>query len=368
MTRFTLTLAEASDDAALRQRMAEDVMDGSIAVTFRREPRYFAGTAIQGAEAEVIKCVDSESARIVGLATRATLPAYINGQTQSLGYLCDLRVSPTIRGGTLLARGFKMLKSLHDAAPVDLYYTMILSDNHTALDVLTSGRTSLPSYQPFGEIFTPAVHLDQPRRYTFSKDLRIVKGSAITLAEIIDFVNRQYRQKQFAPVYRLQDFTGPRLSGLQRDDIYVALAGDRIVGCVACWDQSHVRQIFVENYALTHRLARPFYNFAARYTSRKPLPRKGGRLPFFYLTWIAIDGDDPIVFRELIEVVYADRRQGPWHFFMAGLHQNNPLVAVLRTFRSIAAAGKLFIVHWDDGRAAFDQLDQRIPHIEIAAL
>ena len=368
MTRYVLELADARDDAALRQRMAEDVLDGSIAVTFRREPRYFAGTAIQGAKAQVIKCVDRDSNQIVGLATRATLPAYINGEIKTLGYLCDLRASPAVRGGTLLARGYKMLKSLHDAAPVDFYYTMILSDNDVALTVLTSGRASLPSYRPYGEILTPAIHLDQSRRYTFSKHLHIVKGSALALAEIVGFVNTQYRQKQFAPVYRTADFATPRLSGLQRDDIYVALQGGRIVGCVACWDQSHVRQIWVEKYDLALRLARPFYNLAAGYTARKPLPPQGARLPFFYLAWTAIERDDPAVFRELLETIYADRRRGPWHFFIAGLHRDSPLVAPLRAFRCIASAGKLFIVHWDDGWAACEQLDQRIPHIEVGAL
>lgn len=365
---YKLELAEDSDDAALRRRMAEDVMDGRIAVTFRREPSYFDGTAIQGAGAEVIKCVDSNTRRIVGLATRATLSAYINGKESALGYLCDLRVDQSIRGGVMLARGYKMMKGLHDAAPVDLYYTMILSGNDTALNILTSGRASLPSYKAFGEVLTPAIHLDRPRRYRFSNKLRIARGTVSELGEIVRFVNEQHRRKQFAPVIHVSDVGGRRLAGLGSDDIHVAYRGEKIVGCVACWDQSHVRQIFVENLNRSLRIVRPIYNFAARHTSRKPLPRPGKRVPFFYLAWIAIENDDPTVFRELLESVYEERRNGPWHFFIAGLHASNPLAATLRHFRSIESSGQLFIVHWENGADAFERLDGRVPHIEVGAL
>jgi len=368
MNRHVFELATASDDAALRRRMAEDVLDGTIAVTFRREPEYFAGTALQGSEAQVVKCVSQPDGRIVGLFTRARAPAYINGELQTLGYLCDLRADPAVRGGTLLARGFRKLKELHDAAPLPLYYTMILDGNDIALDVLTGGRASLPHYRPLGRVLTPALHLGRPRRFRPSSALRIATANATTIDGVIEFVNRQYRKKQFAPAYQMEDLSGARLSGLRLDDIYVAYDGDRIAGCVACWDQSHIRQIFVERYDRALQLARPLYNLAANVWSRKSLPNPGEKIPFFYLAWIAVENDDKQVFRELLEHVYEARRHGPWHFFIAGLHENHPLAGELRNFRSIPSSGHLFAVHWSDGHPAFEELDARVPHIEAGAL
>ncbi|MBT8098391.1 MAG: hypothetical protein KJO82_01505, partial [Gammaproteobacteria bacterium] len=116
------------------------------------------------------------------------------------------------------------------------------------------------------------------------------------------------------------------------------------------------------------RLARPFYNLFASARSRKTLPDPGERIPFFYLAWTAIENDDRAVFRDLLEHVYAARRSGPWHFFIAGLHENHPLAAELDRFRSIPSSGHLFAVHWSDGQSAFEALDDRVPHIEAGAL
>ena len=368
MSRYEFQLAQPEDDADLRRRMAEDVLDGTIAVTFRREPDYFAGTALQGSAAEVMKCVQKPEERIVGLCTRTRVPAYINGEPQTVGYLCDLRADPSVRGGTLLARGFRKLRELHEAAPLPLYFTMILDGNDVAIDVLTSGRASLPQYRPLGRVLTPALHLDRPRRFRSTAGIRIATANATTIDGVIEFVNREFRKKQFAPAYGIDDLRGARLSGLRIEDIYVAFDGERIVGCIACWDQSHVRQVYVERYSRALKLARPFYNLFAGVSSRKALPDPGNRIPFFYLAWIAVENDDRAVFRELLEHIYAERRQGPWHFFIAGLHEDHPLAGELDRFRGILSSGHLFAVHWADGQAAFDALDGRVPHVEAGAL
>lgn len=91
MSRFDFLLAENSDDAELRQRMAEDYMPGDISLSFRREPSYFLGSQIQGEAVQVAKCIDRNSNRIIGLGCRALSLAWVNGKLQRVGYLADLR-------------------------------------------------------------------------------------------------------------------------------------------------------------------------------------------------------------------------------------------------------------------------------------
>ena len=43
----------------------------------------------------------------VGLGTRAVSAGFLNGQPAPIGYLGDLRVRDSARGGTLLARGYR---------------------------------------------------------------------------------------------------------------------------------------------------------------------------------------------------------------------------------------------------------------------
>ena len=55
-------------------------------------------------------------------------------------------------------------------------------------------------------------------------------------------------------------------------------------------------------------------------------------------------------------------------FFMAGLHERDPLLPVLRQWRALSYTSRLYVVHWPDGRAVFEQLDQRPPYLELGSL
>ena len=105
MSRFEFSLAGPADDLQLRARMAADSMEGSITVSFRREPSYFAGCRLQGDATQVVKCVDTIAGRIVGLGSRSTALAFVGGQRVRIGYLSDLRLTPELRRGLLVARG-----------------------------------------------------------------------------------------------------------------------------------------------------------------------------------------------------------------------------------------------------------------------
>lgn len=371
MTRYTFALADpesASDDAQLRRRMAADWMDGSIALSFRREPSYFAGCRVQGESVQVVKCTDSQSGEIVGMGSRALRRLYVNGVPQQMGYLADLRGQPAVRNGTLLARGYKFLRQLHDAAPVPLYYSVILDGNQAAMRALVGGRAGLPQYRDFGLVRTPAIHLDLPRRALELPGITIERTAHARRDELTAFLSRWQSQKQLAPCWTAADFGSPRLLGLDPSDFYLAIRRERIVGCVAAWDQRAFRQTHVERYSGMLARMRPFYNALATVTPLKRLPAPGSSVPYFYLSLIAIEENDPAIFRVLLRTVYRDRRRGPWHYFIAGLHERDPLAAELAEYRRIETAGRLFIVHYPDGADALARLDDRIPYVEMAAV
>ena len=101
--RFAITLAERGDDAELRALLRDNPMDGSMQVTFEREPDFFASCPIRGSFHQVGVGRDLESGRIVGLGTRSIADAFVNGRSVPFGWLSDLRLEPACRGGTLVA-------------------------------------------------------------------------------------------------------------------------------------------------------------------------------------------------------------------------------------------------------------------------
>jgi hypothetical protein len=61
-------------------------------------------------------------------------------------------------------------------------------------------------------------------------------------------------------------------------------------------------------------------------------------------------------------------RRGPWSFAIAALHEADPLAAVLAEFRAIAAAGRLFVVHYPEAALAVDLVAPRVPCLEAGCL
>lgn len=368
MSRYQFQLAEPADDFELRQRMAEDWMPGNITVSFRRDPNYFIGGRVQGDQVEVIKCTDILQNRIIGLGSRAMRDVWLNGRCQRGAYLSDLRAHPDYRNGTLLGRGYRYLKSLHEANPVPLYYTMIFAGNELARRMLTSQRASLPVYQTMGRFLTPAIHLDLPKPALKMTGVTIRHATPEQLPEVLAFIQAQYQRKQMAPAWREQDIGGAQYLGLEADDMLLAMRGQQLIGTLAAWDQREFRQTYVERYSTGLKLLRPLYNGLACFTPLKPLPKEGKAVAYFYLSCIAIENDDTDVFRLLLRQLYCEKYSGPWHYFVGGLHERDPLLPVLLEYRHIYAAGILYAVYYAEDEHYFKQLDERVPFVEIGSI
>jgi hypothetical protein len=366
LPKYRFDIADARDDDQLRSCLAKNHMGEGISVSFRREPCYFDACKIQGDEYQVIKCTDSASGKIVGFGSRFILEANINGRPRRVGYLADLRAEPQVRNGMLLARGYKYLYELHKNQPMDFYYTLILSNNYKALDQLTSRRAGLPAYEHLGKILTPVIYLDMPKAEIKINGMRFATAQPDNLPAVLTFVQRLLAAKQFSPVYELEHFGSNRLRGLKAQDFYVAYRDDCIVGVIAAWDQGRFRQTHIEHYSAGMQLVLPVYNALSHIAPLKPMPKTGDKIPYLYFSLIAIENNNPDIFRGLLRYVYRQRRSGSWHYAIAGLHERDPLAECLTEYRRIPVSGELFSVHYPDAQNSVNQLDQRVPYIEIA--
>ena len=332
MTRFTIGLAHREDDAALRALLANNPMEGSIELAFEREPDYFAASSVQAPFHQVIVARDGDE--IVGAGFRGVRPTFINGEACDVGYLADLRLDERHRGGSLVARGYRFLRELHRDGRAKLYLTVIAEGNERALETIASNRADLPRYRPLGRIFSPAVRL---RGWKKRKPVVEIKRGNPR-----DFVLQHLAKKQFAPAQLLVE------------DFYVAYDGDRIVGALAAWDQSAFKQTRVVRYRGAMRILRRL----ARY------PPPGETLRSFYISYVAVEDAD--VFRALLDRAVEDHRDD--HYFIAGAHENDPLLRVLHDLPLTPFWARAFCVHFEDGEEEFARLDDRVPYVELAML
>jgi hypothetical protein len=375
---YLFSLANHSDDAGLRQRMSEDTLDGTLSLSFRREPSFYSALPIMGTRAQIIKCLDTISGEIVGLGSRISLEAYVQGKIQRIGYLSDLRASKKVRGGPLLVRGYNFLKSLDQAEPLPFYLSLIFEGNQNALNTLTKPRKGhfkiFPHYLCLGTFETPAVFLHPKRKYKPSAKIEMMRAQSSDLEEIFEFINSQSQLRSLAPHYKSTDLGTDRLKGLKVSDFFISKEKNRITACLATWDQSHVRQTHIEGYSKPLRMLRPLINRIGKwlYPARSQLlPNESSRLNYFYLSFCHSLGDDPKRFKKLLEYMYETKSKEAYSMFIPGFHSRNPLLKSLNGFQKINSKNILYLVTYNSDhleQAIHTQIEEGIPHLEIAAL
>jgi hypothetical protein len=186
---------------------------------------------------------------------------------------------------------------------------------------------------------------------------------------IVEFLRREGRSRQFFPQYDLEDFGTPGglLSCLAWEDVFVAFRGGELVGVLAAWDQRPFRQWRITGYAPWLRFLRTPFNLVSALRGIPPLPRAGAPLDYFVLSLICVRQNDRAVFAALLDEVMREKRH--YAFFLAGLHERDPLLPELLARPHFPLPSRLYVVAWEDGEEAVRTLDRRlVPYLELGSL
>jgi hypothetical protein len=371
MSRYRFELAAPADDADLRHVLAATPMPGRIAVAFRREPSFFAGSVVDGRQRQVIACRDSETGCIVGFGCRSLREVYVNGHPAEVGYLSSLRLLPEHRNLGLVARGYAFFRKLHEEGSVRLYLTTIAVGNETALKVLTSGRAGLPAYHPAGTYHTVAIPL--PRRRQGPPSLQGVSvrpARQEDLPAVLAFLANVGPGRQFFPRLRQEDLLAPggQLHGLSLHNLLLAERGGRLVGTLAGWDQHGYRQSVVHGYTGWLGVARPLYNAWAWLRGLPGLPAAGESLRYLMAALPVVAEEEADVFASLLQMLIAQASGGPWTYLLLGLHEGDPLLRVARRYQGACYRTRLYLVCWPDGEGIRKSIDDRAPYLEAGSL
>jgi hypothetical protein len=371
LSRYRFELATPDDDADLRHVLAATPMAGRIAVSFRREPSWFAGAVVDGRFRQVIACRDLKTGRMIGFGCRSIRDVYINGRPDTIGYLSSLRLLPEHRNLGLVARGYRFFRELHADSRAPFYLTTIAAGNRTALGVLTSGRAGLPLYHPAGAYHTVVISL--PRRQRPLAEVSGVKvrsAQARDLPPVLDFLHNAGPGRQFFPRLQADDFLSPdgAMRGLALHDLLLAERGDRLVGTLAGWDQHADRQSVVHAYSSGLHWLRPAYNAWAHVRGIAGLPAPGQAMRYLTAALPLVADDDADVFHALVETVRQRSGGGAPTHLLLGLHETDPLLRVARRFQATCYTTHLFLACWPEGESARAALDDRVPYLEAGSL
>jgi hypothetical protein len=272
-----------------------------------------------------------------------------------------LRVDRDYRGRWLVPRGFRVLRELDRHASPRGYVTTIIEGNREAEGVLVlRARGVMPRYRKIDRLITLALPTANKRRGNDS--------CGRTLAEIVAFLDREGRKRNFFPAYDEQAFRDETTRGFDPKDFVIVERDGAIAGVAGLWDQSAYKQSVVDGYDAVTSVARPLFNVAAPLLRRAPLPRPGNALRFAYGSFFcAIDAS---VARELIERLLGVAHARRVDHLLLGFAKSDPLLRAAQAFRHVAYSAGIYTVAWSDAphHDFHEQLDDRPRSLEIAAL
>jgi hypothetical protein len=362
-------LATSADDGDIRRLLATNPIPGQVTVTYEREPDYFLGCQTMGNFYQVVIGRQQPEGELVGLGCRATRPLFINGQVEEVGYLSQLRIDRKYQGRWLVPLGYRYMQKLHADGRVAGYLTTIIEENVRAIGVLVEkARGPIPRYREFQRLQTLAILLRRPRRLPVSA-YKLERGCQASLGEVVTFLRHEGAAKQFFPAYTEADFQqSPATLDFQVEDFILARQGGRLAGVIGLWDQSRYKQMRVQAYEGSLARLRPCYNLGLRIVGARPLPPPGQTLRFAYASFICVAGNRPDIFQLLLAATYNLAAERGYTYLMAGLADNDPLLAEARRYRHIPYPSRLYTVCWPEGERWHERLDGRIPYVEIATL
>ncbi|MBM3253873.1 MAG: hypothetical protein FJZ16_06460 [Candidatus Omnitrophica bacterium] len=365
---ISIELADKKDNADLLDLMHEMPMPGYIQVSYRRDPDFFDSLGVEGRISQTIIGRELKTGRPVGMGTRSIKTMYINGQPMDVGYLSSLRVRKEYRGTLHLARGYKMFKELHKDGKAPFYLCTMLNDNIAARR-LTTGRAHLPMHRNIGQFKCMAIALSQTIHKRKLEGIAIRHATRNDAPLLMQFLNAEGRRRQFFPVYSEGDLFMRK--GLLRDiapeDIIMAFSDSHLIGVIAAWDQKSFRRSVVTGYSKWLLRLRIAFNSFAKYLGFPILPPVGSVLNYFYLSLVCIRDDNKEVFLNLLTDLMMCKRN-KYSFMIAGMHENDPLLTTLKNFRHLDYLSWIYLVYWEDAEKLCNELDSRIPYLELGGL
>jgi hypothetical protein len=290
----SFSVAKRSDEAELRAFLRDHPTPGAVSLSFEREPDYFRGEGVAGADD--VNIVARREGRIVcmGRCTRREL--YIEGRRRCVGYLSALRLAPGTPGGPgVLRAGYRFFAEMEAARPADFYFTSVATTNLRARRVLESGRIGLPVYRPLRELVTVASPVRRNARRTSDAD------EVVSESELASCLDASARMHDLAMTWDERMWAQLREHGLESGDFVAVRRDGRLVAVAGLWKQSAWRQTVVRGYTGPLTWARPLVSAGLSLGGWPRLPTPGEILNQACVHPLACCDGDPRVLAELWE-------------------------------------------------------------------
>ena len=365
-SELRFVLADTHNEHELRKLLRDNPLHGSIRVALEREPDAFHGAAISGDRFDLIMGYGDNGRRLLGAGARFELDAWINGRVQRMGYLGEFRIDGGLKQRRhLLLNSYRALRRYHETGSTPFYMTTIVEDNTTTRRLLERKLGDMPTYEPLESMITFTI----PARLGARRSSRRV-DTARDYTEIAALLATHGAKHQFHPAWTGETLASPaRCRDLSVDHFGLCHDGGHLKGCLALWDQRRFKQTVISGYTGSLQKVRPFFNLVAPLLGRPRLPAPGAQLESAFLSHVAVAPDDGETLVALVADACRKALARGIDYVMLAFAKRNPLAGILeKRFPTHSYVSVIYVVYWEDGKAAATELDGRMPHPEMAIL
>lgn len=339
MSSYCIRQACNQDSAGLLKLLAATAQQGSIRLTFERNPDYFYAAAVSSQRPE-IWVMEKPGHGIIGTFSIGQRRVFINGQPASVRYGSDLRIHPDFQGGRTL---YRLFGTYRQQMQNEWMQTVILDENRASLSTVGSGRNTLPQYLPAGMFTTWLISLR--RKKNIADDPLTHPARTEDIAEMQAFFDREAASKQFYPCY---DFSrigsdDPYYRNIKISDFFILREHGEITALAGLWDQKDFKQTRISGYApLLHHL-RPFYNSLTWLTGHLALPTVNSLNHYQMLHSVVVKNNDPRRFARLLRTLRKTAQQRNALALACGFDSRDPLLKIVRRHPGHALKSRNFI-------------------------
>ncbi len=349
MAGIIIERALLSDNSAICE-LCKIPMTGNISLTMERDPDYFINAGIQNQDVEIYVC--RQQNRLAGVFSVGKRTVFYNGSPKQLRYFSDLRIHPDFQKSMLLIRMSRFLKSNKIVQENEISYAVIFSENKTMTDLIEKvddhflKKTSLLKFTLYGDYCSYVVPLSKRRKKRRS-NLKIRKAEVEDIETMQIFFNKEAASKQLYPCYDFSCLDDSYYYELKINDFYLAFEEEKLVGITGVWDQRRFKQTKIYSYSGFLKSVRPLLNVVSKITRGFILPEPGEKLNYFTLHTILTQDNDPKIFKDLLEKIYADNYRSKFSYFLCGLDKNDGLCVVFNDFTKRIVKGGVYSVSFD---------------------
>lgn len=356
MEKITVRLARPDDNVSIQQLIRSHPMPGAVSILLQKAPDYFAACGIRGHTRQTL--VGFSAGQLCVMASRSIQQAYINGKKQDLGYLSDLRSDRQYRKQRPLGTLCEHLRQLYADTPAHLHIVTIMDDNAPAKAALTwkNVNPAIPRFVEWGKFYTYLLPLLWKGGLGQQRD--VTRAKPHMLEDIVRFLNKEGRAKQFYPAYTTNWLRG--LKDFDPEDFWVVWEQGRMVGVGAGWDQHNFKQTIVVQYHDKMRLLKRLLGSL--------LPKEGKEIRHACACFFATKDNNPKYFKKLLQALGREWRARGYRSLLLGLHENDTLNRAVRLVPRLSCSSRLYVAEYADEAAIKARLDQRTPYLELGTL